>query len=185
MDRVQKYIGSRGRRTQSVNKLGGTEWLKATAKAKRHVKEIAGELIALYAAAPGNPTATPTRPDSPWIKDMELAFPYTETPDQLAAIEDVKRDLESPRPMDRLICGDVGFGKTEVAMRAAFKVASEGQPGRCACVPTTVLASQHFQTFSERLAAFPVRVDQLSRFRSPREQSKTHRRLCAWGAWIF
>lgn len=170
VDRVQKYIGSEGG-APSVNKLGGTEWLKATAKAKRHVKEIAGELIALYAARQAM-NGYAYAPDSPWIQDMELAFPYTETPDQLAAIEDVKRDLESPRPMDRLICGDVGFGKTEVAMRAAFKVASEGRQVAVLC-PTTVLASQHFQTFSERLAAFPVRVDQLSRFRSPREQSKT------------
>lgn len=170
VDRVQKYIGSEGG-SPSVNKLGGTEWLKATAKAKRQVKEIAGELIALYAkrqSIEGYAYA----PDSPWIQDMEQAFPYTETPDQLAAIEDVKRDLESPRPMDRLICGDVGFGKTEVAMRAAFKVASEGRQVAVLC-PTTVLASQHYQTFSERLAAFPVRVDQLSRFRSNKEHSKT------------
>lgn len=170
VDRVQKYIGSEGG-APSVNKLGGTEWLKATAKAKRQVKEIAGELIALYAArqaVPGHAYG----PDTPWIHDMEQAFPYTETPDQLAAIEDVKRDLEAPRPMDRLICGDVGFGKTEVAMRAAFKVASEGRQVAVLC-PTTVLASQHYQTFAERLAAFPVRVDQLSRFRSPRDQAKT------------
>lgn len=170
VDRVQKYIGSEGG-APSVNKLGGTEWLKATAKAKRQVKEIAGELIALYAKRQSTPGYA-YGADSPWMQDMELAFPYTETPDQLAAIEDVKRDLESPRPMDRLICGDVGFGKTEVAMRAAFKVASEGRQVAVLC-PTTVLASQHYQTFAERLAAFPVRVDQLSRFRGPREQAKT------------
>ena len=170
VDRVQKYIGSEGG-SPSVNKLGGTEWLKATARAKRQVKEIAGELIALYAARQAI-EGYAYAPDTPWIQDMEQSFAYTETPDQLAAIEDVKRDLESPRPMDRLICGDVGFGKTEVAMRAAFKVASEGRQVAVLC-PTTVLASQHFQTFSERLAAFPVRVDQLSRFRSAKEHTKT------------
>ncbi len=170
VDRVQKYIGSEGG-SPSVNKLGGTEWLKATARAKRQVKEIAGELIALYAARQAI-EGYAYAPDTPWIHDMEQSFAYTETPDQLAAIEDVKRDLESPRPMDRLICGDVGFGKTEVAMRAAFKVASEGRQVAVLC-PTTVLASQHFQTFSERLAAFPVRVDQLSRFRSAKEHTKT------------
>jgi transcription-repair coupling factor (superfamily II helicase) len=170
LDRVQKYIGSEGN-APAVHKLGGIEWLKQTARAHRQVREMAGELIQLYAARQaiiGHAYGA----DSPWMREMEDAFPYVETPDQLAAIEDVKRDLESPRPMDRLICGDVGFGKTEVAMRAAFKVASEGRQVAILC-PTTVLAAQHFTTFSERMAAFPLRVDQLSRFRSPREQAQT------------
>ncbi|HVK05041.1 MAG TPA: transcription-repair coupling factor [Armatimonadaceae bacterium] len=170
VDRVQKYIGSEGSPPQ-VNRLGGNDWARTTAKAQRQAREIAKDLIELYAArqaAPGYSYA----PDTPWQQEMEDAFPYTETPDQDAAIRDVKKDLESPRPMDRLICGDVGFGKTEVAIRAAFKVASEGRQVAILC-PTTVLAAQHFATFSERLAAFPVRVDMLSRFRSSREQAKT------------
>jgi transcription-repair coupling factor (superfamily II helicase) len=170
VDRVQKYIGSEGG-APTVNKLGGNEWARTTARAKRQVKEIAKDLIALYAArqsAPGHAYGE----DTPWQREMEDAFPHTETPDQDAAIRDVKKDLEAPRPMDRLICGDVGFGKTEVAIRAAFKVASEGRQVAVLC-PTTVLCAQHYSTFSERLAAFPVRVDQLSRFRSPKEQAKT------------
>ena len=135
----------------------------------QHLEHVREGVVVLIPHMSGNCRAIY---DLTWMQDMELAFPYTETPDQLAAIEDVKRDLEAPRPMDRLICGDVGFGKTEVAMRAAFKVASEGRQVAVLC-PTTVLASQHYQTFSERLAAFPLRVDQLSRFRGPREQAKT------------
>ncbi|MBC8103578.1 MAG: transcription-repair coupling factor, partial [Cytophagales bacterium] len=140
-------------------------------KAKRQVKEMAGELIALYAArqsAPGHAYSE----DTPWQREMEDAFPHTETPDQAAAIEDVKRDLESPRPMDRLICGDVGYGKTEVAIRAAFKVAGDGRQVAVLC-PTTVLAAQHYANFAERMASFPLRVDMLSRFRSAKEQAKT------------
>lgn len=170
VDRVQKYIGSEGG-APSVNKLGGQEWAKTTAKAKRQVKEMAGELIALYAARQSTPGHAYGE-DTPWQREMEDAFPHTETPDQAAAIEDVKRDLESPRPMDRLICGDVGYGKTEVAIRAAFKVASEGRQVAVLC-PTTVLAAQHYANFAERMASFPLRVDMLSRFRSPKEQAKT------------
>jgi transcription-repair coupling factor (superfamily II helicase) len=170
VDRVQKYIGSEGA-PPSVSKLGGSDWIKTKAKAQRLVKEIAGELIELYAArqaAPGHAYGE----DTPWQREMEDAFPYTETPDQQAAIDDVKRDLEAPKPMDRLICGDVGYGKTEVAIRAAFKVASEGRQVAILC-PTTVLAAQHYATFSERLAAFPLKVDMLSRFRNAKEQAQT------------
>ncbi len=170
VDRVQKYIGSEGG-APNVNKLGGQEWAKTTAKAKRQVKEMAGELIALYAARQSTPGHAYGE-DTPWQREMEDAFPHTETPDQAAAIEDVKRDLESPRPMDRLICGDVGYGKTEVAIRAAFKVASEGRQVAVLC-PTTVLAAQHYANFAERMASFPLRVDMLSRFRSSKEQAKT------------
>jgi transcription-repair coupling factor (superfamily II helicase) len=170
LDRIQKYIGS-GEGAPGVHKLGSQEWLKATARAQRQVREMAGELIKLYAARqslPGHAYAT----DSPWVREMEDAFPYVETPDQLKAIEDVKRDLAEPRPMDRLICGDVGFGKTEVAMRAAFQVASEGRQVAVLC-PTTVLAAQHYHSFCDRLGAFPIRIDQLSRFRSPKQQAQT------------
>jgi transcription-repair coupling factor (superfamily II helicase) len=170
IDRVQKYIGSEGG-APNVNRLGGTDWARTTAKAKRQVKEMAGELIQLYAArqsAPGHPYME----DTPWQREMEDAFPHVETPDQDAAIRDVKKDLEAPRPMDRLICGDVGYGKTEVAIRAAFKVAQEGRQVAVLC-PTTVLAAQHYATFSERLSGFPLRVDMLSRFRSSKEQSRT------------
>ena len=170
VDRVQKYIGSEGGKPQ-VNKLGGNEWARTTAKAQRQVKEIAKDLIELYAARQSTPGHA-FGEDTPWQREMEDAFPYTETPDQDAAIRDVKKDLETPRPMDRLICGDVGFGKTEVAMRAAFKVASEGRQVAVLC-PTTVLCAQHYQTFTERMAQFPLRVDQLSRFRSPRQQAQT------------
>jgi transcription-repair coupling factor (superfamily II helicase) len=170
VDRVQKYIGSEGM-APPLNKLGGTEWARTTAKAQRQVREIAKDLIELYAArfsAVGHSYSE----DTPWQREMEDSFPYTETPDQMVAINDVKKDLEQPRPMDRLICGDVGFGKTEVAMRAAFKVASEGRQVAVLC-PTTVLCAQHFQTFRERMAPFPIRIDMLSRFRSPKEQAKT------------
>lgn len=170
LDRIQKYIGS-GEGTPSVHKLGSQEWLKATARAQRQVKEMAGELIKLYAARQSLPGFA-YNVDSPWVREMEDAFPYTETPDQLKAIEDVKKDLALPRPMDRLICGDVGYGKTEVAMRAAFQVASEGRQVAVLC-PTTVLAAQHYHSFCERLGAFPIRIDQLSRFRSPKQQAQT------------
>ena len=170
VDRVQKYIGSEGGAPQ-INKLGGQDWAKTTARARRQVREMAKDLIALYAARLSTPGHAYSE-DTPWQREMEDAFPYVETPDQDQAIKDVKVDLETPRPMDRLICGDVGFGKTEVAMRAAFKVASEGRQVAILC-PTTVLCAQHFSTFSERFAPFPLRVDQLSRFRSPKEQAKT------------
>lgn len=170
VDRVQKYIGSEGA-PPSVNKLGGTDWARTKAKALKQVMEIAKDLIALYAerqARPGHAFGE----DTPWQREMEDAFPYVETPDQDAAIRDVKKDLETARPMDRLICGDVGFGKTEVAMRAAFKAASEGRQVAVLC-PTTVLCAQHFNTFTERFKAFPLRIDQLSRFRTAKEQAKT------------
>ncbi len=170
VDRVQKYIGSEGA-APNVSKLGGNDWERAKSRAKKQVKEIAQDLIILYAAR-SSQEGYSYGADTPWQNEMEDAFPYTETPDQLAAIEDVKRDLESPRPMDRLICGDVGYGKTEVAVRAAFKVASEGRQVAVLC-PTTVLAAQHLSVFSERLSAFPMTVDMMSRFRSSKELAKT------------
>jgi len=167
IDRVQKYIG--GEATPPVvHRLGGSEWMKTTKKVSKAVEELARELVELYAwrqALEGHSYST----DTPWQQEMESAFPYSETPDQLEAIHDVKRDLEKPQAMDRLICGDVGYGKTEVAIRAAFKVVSDGGQVGVLC-PTTVLAQQHFNTFTERLAAFPIAVEMLSRFRSKAEQ---------------
>ncbi|MHB9036177.1 MAG: transcription-repair coupling factor [Armatimonadota bacterium] len=170
IDRIQKYIGGEGN-PPAVHRLGGTEWQRATSKVKKAVKEMAKELVELYAwrqALGGHSYG----PDTSWQDEMESAFPYRETPDQLAAINDVKRDLEQPKAMDRLICGDVGYGKTEVAIRAAFKVVSEGKQVAVLC-PTTVLAQQHFNTFSERLAAFPISMGLLSRFRTKKEQKET------------
>ncbi len=170
IDRVQRYIGGEGT-PPTVHRIGGSEWLRTTKRVSKAVQEMAKELVELYAwrqALEGHAYG----PDTPWQQEMESAFPYTETPDQMDAILDVKRDLEKPQAMDRLICGDVGYGKTEVAIRAAFKVVSEGRQV-AVLAPTTVLAQQHFNTFTERLAAFPINVDQLSRFRSKSEQKAT------------
>ena len=169
IDRVQKYIGGEGT-PPTVHRLGGSEWQRTTAKVKKSVQEMAKELVELYAwrqALGGYAYG----PDTPWQQEMESAFPFTETPDQLGAIEDVKRDLEHTKPMDRLICGDVGYGKTEVAIRAAFKVVGDGKQVAVLC-PTTVLAQQHYNTFSERLAAFPITVELMSRFRTAKEQKE-------------
>ncbi len=145
------------------------------AKAQKAVAEIADDLLVLYArreAMDGHAFS----PDSEWQQDMESAFPYIETEDQMVAIEAVKEDMEKSRPMDRLICGDVGYGKTEVALRAAFKAIMDGRQV-AVLVPTTVLAQQHFKTFSERLSSFPVEVHMLSRFRTKRNKSRP------WMAW--
>ncbi len=169
IDRVQKYIGGEGT-PPTVHRLGGSEWQRTTAKVKKSVQEMAKELVELYAwrqALGGYAYG----PDTPWQQEMESAFPFNETPDQLGAIQDVKRDLEHTKPMDRLICGDVGYGKTEVAIRAAFKVVGDGKQVAVLC-PTTVLAQQHYNTFSERLAAFPITVELMSRFRTSKEQKE-------------
>jgi transcription-repair coupling factor (superfamily II helicase) len=169
LDRVQKYIGSDDN-PPTLHKLGGAEWARTKSRVKAKVREMAKELLRLYAsrqALAGHGFA----PDTVWQEEMEAAFPYRETRDQLSAIWDTKKDMESPRPMDRLVCGDVGYGKTEVAIRAAFKAVSDGKQV-AVLVPTTVLAQQHFQTFSERLAAFPIRIELLSRFRSKAEVKK-------------
>ena len=170
IDRLQRYVGSEGAPPQ-INKIGGTEWQKTTKRVRDQAREIAGELIQLYAARSAA-TRMSFGPDTNWQVEMEEAFPYNETPDQLRAINDVKSDLEGDKPMDRLICGDVGFGKTEVALRAAFKVVTAGKQVAILC-PTTVLAAQHHQTFTERLAAYPIQIDLLSRFRSRQEQAKS------------
>ncbi|GBD23534.1 Transcription-repair-coupling factor [bacterium HR29] len=167
LDAVSRYIGPSDR-PPTVTRLGTGEWAHTKRRVQRAVATMARDLLELYAKRQlAQGFAYP--PDTPWQLEMEAAFPYVETPDQLAAIEDVKRDMESPRPMDRLICGDVGFGKTEVAIRAAFKAVMAGKQV-AVLVPTTVLAEQHGRTFRERLAGFPVRIEVLSRFRSEAEQ---------------
>ncbi len=159
IDSIRLYSGGE---TPKLNKMGGADFSRTKAKVRSAVAEIAQELVVLYQrrlATPGHAAA----PDTPWQREMELAFPFQETPDQLSAIAAVKEDMESGIPMDRLVCGDVGFGKTEVALRAAFKAVQDGRQV-AVLVPTTLLAQQHFQTFSERFAGFPVRVEVLSRF---------------------
>ncbi|HEY3330675.1 MAG TPA: transcription-repair coupling factor [Capsulimonadaceae bacterium] len=170
VDRVQRYIGADSGNPQ-LHRLNTGEWQRATKAAKKQVQEMAAELIKLYAARhAARREAYPE--DTPWQQEMEESFPYEETRDQLRAINDVKADLESERPMDRLVCGDVGYGKTEVAMRAAFKVAGSGRQVVVLC-PTTILAQQHYNTFRTRLAPYPVKVAMLSRFVSKAEATAT------------
>ena len=171
LDRVTRFIGM-GDSVPGLSKLGTTEWTRAKTRVKENVQDIARELLRLYSAREAS-KGFAFSPDSeqPWLQELEDAFPYEETPDQLRAIEEVKADMERPRPMDRLVCGDVGYGKTEVALRAAFKAVLD-QRQVAILVPTTVLALQHFNTFKERLKAFPVRVELLSRFRSEKEQKR-------------
>ncbi|MDO8577823.1 MAG: transcription-repair coupling factor [Dehalococcoidales bacterium] len=169
VDRVTRYIGS-GERTPGLSRLGTQEWSKVKERVEKAVADIAEELLDLYAARQVVPGfAFP--PDTIWQREMESSFAYVETPDQIEAIDKVKEDMETPRPMDRLVCGDVGYGKTEVAIRAAFKAVTGGKQV-AVLVPTTVLAEQHYATFKERLSAFPLRVEALSRFRSHREQKE-------------
>ena len=171
LDRVTRFIGM-GDSVPALSKLGTTEWTRAKAKVKENVQDIARDLLRLYSAreaAPGH--AFPPDSEQPWLQELEDGFPYEETPDQARAIEEVKADMERPRPMDRLVCGDVGYGKTEVALRAAFKAVLD-QRQVAILVPTTVLALQHYNNFTERLKAYPVRVELLSRFRSEKEQKK-------------
>ena len=164
LDQLSRYVGGE---SPGLSRLGGSDWANTKTKARKAVREIASELVALYAkrqASPGHPFS----PDTPWQAEMEDAFGFTETVDQLTAITEVKSDMEKPIPMDRVICGDVGYGKTEIAVRAAFKAVQDGKQA-AVLVPTTLLADQHLQTFSERMAGFPVRVQALSRFTDPRE----------------
>ncbi|SOX55703.1 transcription-repair coupling factor [Mycobacterium ahvazicum] len=159
LDQLSRYVGGQA---PALSKLGGSDWTNTKTKARRAVREIAGELVSLYAkrqASPGHAFA----PDTPWQAEMEDAFGFTETVDQLTAITEVKSDMEKPIPMDRVICGDVGYGKTEIAVRAAFKAVQDGKQV-AVLVPTTLLADQHLQTFSDRMAGFPVTVKGLSRF---------------------
>ncbi|MFD1940447.1 MULTISPECIES: transcription-repair coupling factor [Nonomuraea] len=168
LDEVTRYVGGEA---PTLNRMGGADWAKAKSRAKKAVKEIAGELIRLYSArmaSPGHPFA----PDSPWQREMEDAFPYAETGDQLEAIDEVKRDMERAVPMDRLVCGDVGYGKTEIAVRAAFKAVQDGKQV-AVLVPTTLLVQQHLSTFSERFSSFPVSVKPVSRFQTDGEVKVT------------
>ncbi|HLZ59545.1 MAG TPA: transcription-repair coupling factor [Ktedonosporobacter sp.] len=172
LDRVTRFIGM-GDSVPALSKLGTTEWTRAKSRVKENVQEIARDLLQLYSAREAEPGhAFPPDSEQPWLQELEDAFPYEETPDQARAIEEVKADMERPRPMDRLVCGDVGYGKTEVALRAAFKAVLD-QRQVAILVPTTVLALQHYNTFKERLKAYPVRVELLSRFRSEKEQKQT------------
>ncbi|MDR7418137.1 MAG: transcription-repair coupling factor [Armatimonadota bacterium] len=173
---VHRYIGSEGE-TPVIHRLGGAEWDREKRRVKEATREMAASLLALYAArasVPGHAFA----PDTTWQREMEALFPYQETPHQRQAIEDVKRDMESPKPMDRLVAGDVGYGKTEVALRAAFKAVMDGKQV-AVVVPTTVLAQQHFNVFSERFAKFPVTVEMVSRFRSAAEVKDILNRVAA------
>ncbi len=173
---VSKYVGT-GKARPPLNALGGSRWAKAKAHAERAVRDVAGDLLAIQAAResqPGHPSAA----DTPWQREFESAFIFEETPDQERAIVETKADMERPKPMDRLICGDVGFGKTEVGIRAAFKAVMDGKQV-AVLVPTTVLAQQHYNTFRERMADYPIRVELLSRFRTRREQQAVVRDLAA------
>ncbi len=167
IDRVSRYVGA-GENPPTLSRLGTQEWSRTKQRVKESVADIAGELITLYASREVVPGFS-FSPDTVWQQEVEASFPYVETPDQMTVQREVKEDMEKQKPMDRLVCGDVGYGKTEVAVRAAFKAVMDGKQV-AVLVPTTVLADQHFSTFNQRLAAFPVKIEVLSRFRSPKEQ---------------
>lgn len=176
LDRVARYVGV-GDAVPEVTRLGSADWERVKEKAKRAIEEIARELLELYSRreiSPGHAFS----PDTPWQAELEASFPHVETEDQLRVIEEVKKDMEESKPMDRLVAGDVGFGKTEVALRAAFKAVMDGKQVAI-LVPTTVLAQQHLVTFQQRLAAFPINVEMLSRFKSKPQQQEILERLKA------
>ena len=164
LDQVTRYVGGE---QPSLDRLGGADWAKRKGRARKAVRQIAAELIKLYAARQAT-QGHAFGPDSPWQRELEDAFPFHETPDQLSTVDEVKADMMRTVPMDRLVCGDVGYGKTEVALRAAFVALSDGKQV-AVLVPTTLLAEQHFQVFSDRFADWPVRLAELSRFRTPKE----------------
>ena len=167
LEQVSKYIGGE---SPTVHRIGSGEWQKAKGRARKAVKQIAGELIRLYAARTSSPGFAFSS-DTPWQRELEDAFSYIETPDQLSTIEEVKRDMEKPYPMDRIICGDVGYGKTEIAIRAAFKAVQDGKQV-AVLVPTTLLVQQHAKTFAERYSGFPIKVAGLSRFNTAKESKE-------------
>jgi transcription-repair coupling factor (superfamily II helicase) len=173
---VSKYVGA-GKVRPPLNTLGGTRWKKAKEQAERAVRDVAAELLQIQAARESQPGHA-FKPDVPWQREFEASFIYEETPDQNKAISETKADMERPKPMDRLICGDVGFGKTEVAIRAAFKTVMDGKQV-AVLVPTTVLAQQHFNVFRERMADYPVRIELLSRFRTRRQQQRVVKDLAS------
>ena len=168
LDQLTKYVGGEA---PTLNRLGGSDWQKTKSRARKHVKQIAAELIRLYSARMAT-TGHTFGPDTPWQRELEDAFAFVETPDQLSTIDEVKGDMEKSVPMDRLICGDVGYGKTEIAVRAAFKAIQDGKQV-AVLVPTTLLVQQHLQTFTDRYAQFPVTVRALSRFQSDKEAKET------------
>ena len=170
LDLVQKYIGSEGK-TPKINKLGGNEWQKAKAKVRKSINEIAEDLVKLYAARAALKGYKYSK-DTEWQRQFEDEFPYEETPDQLTSLEEIKHDMESDKPMDRLLCGDVGYGKTEVAIRAAFKAVMDGKQVAF-LVPTTILAEQHYKNLKKRFSDFPVKIDMISRFRTAKQQKAT------------
>ena len=176
LEQVSKYIGGE---SPTVHRIGSGEWQKAKGRARKAVKQIAGELIRLYAARTSSPGYAFSA-DTPWQRELEDAFSYIETPDQLSTIEEVKRDMEKPYPMDRIICGDVGYGKTEIAIRAAFKAVQDGKQV-AVLVPTTLLVQQHTKTFAERYAGFPIRVAGMSRFNTAKESKEVLAELASGG----
>ena len=169
LDRVQKYLGGEGAPT--LHRLGTSDWTRARGRARKVVQDVAEELLKIYSMREARPGVA-FAPDTAWQQELESSFPYEETPDQVAALAEIKADMESDRPMDRLLCGDVGFGKTELALRAAFKAAMSGKQV-AVLAPTTVLAQQHFHVFRERLKNFPVVVEMLSRFVDDETQART------------
>ena len=171
LDLVEKYRAGGDGARPVLDRLGGGTWARTKTRVRRALRDMAEELLRIYAERKMR-AGTAFSPDTPWQNEFEGAFEFEETPDQLTALKEIKRDLESPQPMDRLLCGDVGYGKTELAMRAAFKVVQDAKQV-AVLAPTTVLAFQHFNTFRQRMSAFPVRIEMLSRFRSPAENKKT------------
>ncbi len=169
VDRVSRYVGG-GEQPPALSRLGTQEWMHTKEKVKEAVEEVAEDLLNLYASREVVPGFAYSK-DTIWQRELEASFPYIETPDQITAQNEIKEDMEKTKPMDRLICGDVGYGKTEVAIRAAFKAVIDGKQV-AVLVPTTVLAQQHFATFTERMKAFPVKIEMLSRFRTPKEQDR-------------
>ncbi|OOC57679.1 transcription-repair coupling factor [Paenibacillus ihbetae] len=182
IDLIQKYVGSEDKEPK-IYKLGGNEWTRVKNKVRSSVQDIADDLIKLYAERQSAPGYGFDK-DTPEQQEFEDMFPYDETPDQLRAIEEIKKDMEQNRPMDRLLCGDVGYGKTEVAVRAAFKAAIEGKQV-AVLVPTTILAQQHYETFRERFANYPINIQVLSRFRSRKEQNETIKKVKQGGVDIL
>ena len=174
LDNIQKYVGSEGLEPK-INKLSGTEWQQTKARAKAAIKDMAEEYIQLSAKrqlAQGHEFG----PDTTWQREFEDAFPYQETDDQLRCAEEIKKDMQRPVPMDRLLCGDVGYGKTEVAARAIFKCLEEGKQA-AVLVPTTILANQHYNTFKDRFAGYPFNVEMLSRFRTDKQQDEIVKKI--------
>ncbi|MBQ3425018.1 MAG: transcription-repair coupling factor [Clostridia bacterium] len=174
LDRVQKYIGSEGD-TPKLNRLSGGEWQRQKSRVRQSIQEIAGDLLKLYAQRE-TAEGYAFDPDTPWQQEFEDSFPFEETPDQITAIEEIKRDMEKPRIMDRLLCGDVGYGKTEVALRAIFKCVMSGKQAAM-LAPTTILVQQHYATMLNRFSGFPIRVETISRFKSAAEQKQILKKL--------